>query len=85
MFVDRRSALGCLRRGRLVALDLAALAEAVIDRVPLELHATHFIWVPSEFNPANVPSRGDQLGWGARVPLRIRWEPLRARLERLRG
>ena len=65
-FVDNRSVLGCLRKGRSQVEDLNNLVLVTVDRA-IGLRVCSFSWIPSAYNIADPPSRGEMLPGVAHV------------------
>jgi len=59
-FVDNRSVLGCLRKGRSKVEDLNNLVLLTVDRA-IDVRLCLFSWIPSAYNIADPPSRGQML------------------------
>ena len=56
-FIDNRSVLGSLRKGRSKVEDLNSLVLLTIDKTA-HIDLCLFSWIPSKLNVADVPSRG---------------------------
>ena len=65
-FVDNRSVLGCLRKGRSQVEGLNDLVLVTVDRA-IGLRVCSFSWIPSAYNIADPPSRGEMLPGVAHV------------------
>ena len=56
-FIDNRSVLGSLRKGRSKVEDLNSLVLMTIDKT-VHIDQCLFSWIPSKLNVADLPSRG---------------------------
>ena len=56
-FIDNRSVLGSLRKGRSKVEDLNTLVLMTIDKT-VHIDQCLFSWIPSKLNLADLPSRG---------------------------
>ena len=59
-FVDNRSVLGSLRKGRSKVEDLNSLVLLTIDKA-VHIRLCLFSWIPSAYNIADLPSRGQMI------------------------
>ena len=85
VFVDNQAALGAIKKGRSPVQDFNELV--FYTRFICADHSVEpvFIWVPSELNWSDAPSRGAPPLSGDWVPPVTRWQLLAASLPGKRG